>query len=365
MTYLTQLNAKIDRVKTLLSPFGTPELTVFTSPEHHYRMRAEFRIWHEGNEISYAMFEHGQKASTSSLIKLSEFPIAHHSINQLMPILLEKISGSPILKKRLYQCEFLSTLSGQMLVTLIYHRKLDEEWQTAARALQNELGIFIIGRSRGQKIVLSQDFVTEKLSIHNETFQYRQLEGGFTQPNAYICQKMLEWASKQAQQFEQKGDLLELYCGNGNFTLPLSRQFCRVLATEVSKTSVAAAQWNITANNIQNIQIARLSAEELTQAFSGSRTFQRLSTQGIDLSDYQFSTIFIDPPRAGVDDKTLKLVAQFDQIIYISCNPDTLATNLAALTQTHHIQAAALFDQFPFTHHIESGVVLKRKNTVA
>ena len=361
MSYQIQLNEKIGRINALLAPFSAPKLIVFPSPERYYRMRAEFRIWHEGDTISYAMFERGQKASTSSLIQLSTFPTAHQSINDLMPILLAKLAGNPVLKNRLYQCEFLSTLSGQMLITLIYHRKLDEEWQIAAHALQDELGIFIIGRSRGQKIVLSQDFVTEKLSVHGEIFQYRQLEGGFTQPNAFICQKMLEWASSQAQQFEKQGDLLELYCGNGNFTLPLSRQFPRVLATEVSKTSVAAAQWNIAANQMTNIQIARLSAQEFTEAFSGSRAFQRLSTQGIDLADYQFSTIFVDPPRAGVDDETLKLVALFDQIIYISCNPDTLAANLATLTQTHKIQAAALFDQFPFTHHIESGVVLVRR----
>ena len=112
---------------------------------------------------------------------------------------------------------------------------------------------------------------------------------------------------------------------------------------------------------MDNIQIARLSAEEFTEAFSGCRTFRRLAESGIALADYDFSTIFIDPPRAGVDNATLQLVARFDRIIYVSCNPETLAANLQTLTQTHRIQAAALFDQFPFTPHIESGVMLTRK----
>ena len=141
----------------------------------------------------------------------------------------------------------------------------------------------------------------------------------------------------------------------------MSRRFRRVLATEVSKTSVAAAQWNIQANGTDNIAIARLSAEEFTEAYTGARDFQRLAAQGIRLSDYDFSTIFIDPPRAGVASETLKLVAQFESIIYVSCNPDTLADNLQTLTQTHTVQAAALFDQFPFTPHIESGVLLAKK----
>ena len=71
---------------------------------------------------------------------------------------------------------------------------------------------------------------------------------------------MLTWACDAAQNLGK--DMLELYCGNGNFTLPLSQHFNQVLATEVSKTSVNAAQWNIEANQITNLKIARLSAEE-------------------------------------------------------------------------------------------------------
>ncbi|EIC14207.1 tRNA (uridine(54)-C5)-methyltransferase TrmA [Kingella kingae] len=359
MPYLTQLQEKTERLHAQLAPFGASSLHIVPSAEQGYRMRAEFRIWHEGEEISYAMFQAGSKASSASLIKLQQFPAAHSSINALMPVLLQRIAGCSVLKTRLYQCEFLATLSGEMLITLIYHKKLDDEWQQAACTLQQELGVWIIGRSRGQKIVLQQDFVTERLNVHGETFQYRQLEGGFTQPNAQVCEKMLEWACEQAQ--GAGGDLLELYCGNGNFTLPLSRHFNRVLATEVSKTSVAAAQWNIAANRADNIRIARLSAEEFSAAFAGGREFTHLKQNGIELADYDFSTIFIDPPRAGVDDETLKLVAQFDRIIYVSCNPDTLCANLATLMQTHTLQSAALFDQFPFTHHIESGVMLLKK----
>lgn len=356
MTYQQQLDEKINRLTQMLAPFQAPKLAVFTSPEQHYRMRAEFRIWHEGNQISYAMFQAGKKATAATLIRLQDFPTAHQNINQLMPILLQHLSGSLILKHKLYQCEFLTTLSGETLITLIYHKKLDEHWQQAAQNLQDQLNIAIIGRSKGQKIVLKQDYVTEQLQVQHHTYHYRQIESSFTQPNAYICQQMLTWACKQTQ--NSQGDLLELYCGNGNFTIPLSQHFRQVFATEISKTAIQAAQWNIAANQRPNIALARLSAQEFTQAFSGSRAFTRLKHQPIPLSDYQFSTILVDPPRAGIDLDTLKLMAQFNQIIYISCNPETLCQNLHTLSQTHTIQAAALFDQFPFTHHIESGIIL-------
>lgn len=179
-------------------------------------MRAEFRIWHEGGEMFYAMFERGQKASGASLIRCDQFPAASESINALMPKLIEAASNHPELKNRWYSVEFLSTLSGEMLVTMIYHKKLNEAWQQAAQELAHNLGIHIIGRSRGQKIVLSQDFVTEALTVNGKTFRYRQIEGSFTQPNAQVCQKMLTWACDAAQNLGK--DMLELYCGNGNFT---------------------------------------------------------------------------------------------------------------------------------------------------
>ena len=154
-------------------------------------------------------------------------------------------------------------------------------------------------------------------------------------------------------------DLLELYCGLGNFSLPLAQNFRRVLATEISKPSVAAAQYNIAANNIDNVTILRMSSEEFTAAITGQQTFSRL--EGIDLASYQCDTILVDPPRAGLDDATLEMVSGYQNIVYISCNPDTLADNLEVLQHTHEIKRFALFDQFPYTHHVETGVYLVRK----
>lgn len=359
-TYQTQLDEKAARLTRLLAPFDPPPLAVFPSPERHYRMRAEFRIWHEGGSISYAMFRSGAKASAETLIRLNDFPAAAESINRLMPELIAAVSGSPVLREHWYQCEFLAAGTGETLVSMVYHKKLGADWRTAAEALHKQLGIHIIGRSRGEKTVIGQDFVTEHFTVCGETFRYRQYEGSFTQPNAAVCRHMLEWACAQAETCGGR-DLAELYCGNGNFTLPLSHRFRRVLATEVSKSSVRAAEWNIQANGINNIALARLSAEEFTQALRGERSFQRLRDAGIDLSGYDFSTLFIDPPRAGVDENTLQLAAQFDRILYISCNPDTLCANLRTLTRTHRTAAAALFDQFPYTEHIESGVLLVKK----
>ena len=68
----------------------------------------------------------------------------------------------------------------------------------------------------------------------------------------------------------------------------------------------------------------------------------------------------MDPPRSGLDDTTRTLAKKFENIIYISCNPETLHRDLEELLKTHKIVRFALFDQFAFTEHIESGVILKK-----
>ena len=68
----------------------------------------------------------------------------------------------------------------------------------------------------------------------------------------------------------------------------------------------------------------------------------------------------VDPPRAGLDDKSVELLQHFDNVVYISCNPATLHTNILQMNGSHKIQRFALFDQFPFTDHIELGVYLTR-----
>ncbi|TVP90438.1 MAG: tRNA (uridine(54)-C5)-methyltransferase TrmA [Pseudomonadaceae bacterium] len=352
--YTLQLEAKRQRLVDLLHPFAAPEPEVFASPPEHFRLRAEFRLWYEKGTPHYAMFERGDKRQP---ILLTQLPIASQRINQLMGPLLDACKADPVLGRKLFQVEFLTTLSGEALVTLCYHRPLDEDWDAPARELAAQLDIQLIGRSRGRKRVLGQDYITECLDVDGRQWRYQQVEGGFTQPNGAVNQQMLGWALDAAGHDQR--DLLELYCGNGNFTLPLSTRFRRVLATELAKRSVYAALDNLANNGVDNVTLVRLASEEVTQALTGVREFRRL--QGIDLDGFDFSTVFVDPPRAGLDPATLELVKGYERILYISCNPETLAANLAELDATHRVVRCALFDQFPYTHHMESGVLLQRR----
>jgi tRNA (uracil-5-)-methyltransferase len=357
-SYASQLEEKVQRLSAMLKPFDAPELAVFDSEPEYYRMRAEFRVWHDGDDLYHIMFDQ----ETKSKYRVDQFPAASKTINLAMEKLMEKLRNRPSLRKKLFQIDYLTGLSGELVISLLYHRQLDDEWeadiQQLKRELQPELNVNFIGRARKQKRIVNQDFIIESLPIQGRDYLFKHIENSFTQPNAKVNIKMIEWAKQIASNC--KGDLLELYCGAGNFSLPLAEDFNSVIGTEIAKPSVHAAQYNITANNIDNVKIVRLSAEEFVEALNQKRTFSRL--EGIQLQDYQFDTVLVDPPRAGLDEKTVECVQQFKNIIYISCNPETLVDNLQTLCETHKVAYSALFDQFPFTHHMETGVLLTRKS---
>ena len=352
--YGAQLAAKLDQFKSDFSPFELPEPAVHASLPQHYRLRAEFRIWHQDGRVDYAMFD---SAEPKQPIVVDDFPTAVESICALMSRLRELLCASAVLKDKLFQANFLATQSGELMVTLIYHRLLDDAWQAAATALAAELKIELVGRSRKQKIAIGRDWLLEEFDFNGRRLRYQQIEGSFTQPNGGVNRQMLGWACAQAAKLS--GDLLELYCGNGNFTVALAPLFARVLATEVSTSSVLAARYNLAANDVGNVALLRMSSDEISGALAGVREYRRL--REIDLGAYRFSTLFVDPPRSGLDAATLELASGFAHILYISCNPQTLRDNVAALQATHRIAASAVFDQFPYTRHLECGLLLERR----
>jgi tRNA (uracil-5-)-methyltransferase len=354
--YLQQLQDKVATVKHAFEDYPMPELETFESAPVNYRMRAEFRVWHDGNELDHVMFDQQSKEKYT----VEAFPPASQLINDVMKDLIALLKPKDLVRRKLFQIDYLSSLSQQIVVSLLYHKPLDEVWvqemTTILVQLRQKYHINIVGRAKKQKVLLNKDYVVEALAINKRIYQFKQIENSFTQPNAGVNCKMIEWALDVTKNSE--GDLLELYCGLGNFSLPMAQNFDKVLATEISKSSVAAAQTNIALNEIDNVTILRMSSEEFVQANRGDRSFRRL--EGIDLKEYDCQTILLDPPRSGLDDATLAMVKDYRNIVYISCNPDTLKNNLDVLRQTHKVVRFALFDQFPYTHHEECGIYLQK-----
>ncbi|VEJ26135.1 tRNA (uridine(54)-C5)-methyltransferase TrmA [Helicobacter cholecystus] len=352
LDYEVQLQKKIQTLKTL----GLHTQEIYTSPKEGFRSRAEFRIYRDHLGLHYAMSIGNQP------LPINSCPILLPHLQELLKQLLPLLNASEILKHKLFSLEVLGTLQGESLLTLLYHRPLDHIWESEAKKLEEQLKIQIIGRSKGKKNILSGEYLQDKLLLEEKEYSFIRYDNAFSQPNPYTNIKMLEFVLKCVREAKNKEDLLELYCGGGNFTIPLAQEFHKVFATEIAKNSIKALHQNIQNNHLSNIFCARLSGEESIEALRFQRDFFRL--REVDLGSYNFSHILIDPPRSGVGNSAmLNFISSFKNIIYISCNPCTLKEDLDVLLQTHEIKRFALFDQFPYTHHIESGVWLQKKTT--
>ncbi len=353
--YETQLIEKIEREKNRFNDLYNLDFDIARSGDSKYRGRAEFRIFHLGDEVFYSM-----RNFNNSLLRLSECPMLISPIEKIFEPLRIELSQSQILKRKLFNIEFLGSLdNNEVIVTLIYHKKLDEIWLELAKNLSEKLNIFIIGRSRGERKIINKSSISQFIKIHdsNKIYELEAEEGSFSQPNPKVNEQMINWVVKNSSGGES---LTELYCGYGNFTIPLSNKFKWVLATEVAKSGIAGAEKNRDINNIKNIDFVRVSSAEFTSAINREREFFRF--KNINLDNLKFDSIFVDPPRAGIDSETLKLLSRYDEIIYISCNPETLHRDLTVLVNSHKIIKMAVFDQFPYTHHIEMGAILHKWN---
>lgn len=356
--YAAQLARKVDLNKERFKDFFDGEMRVCASQESAYRARAEFKIWHLDEEIHYAM----NALEGKGVVIIQECPQVNEHIFALMPQLLHQISEAGIGHK-LFGADFLSTSNGTVVVSLLYHKQLDSAWEEKAKLIAQNLSISIIGRSKKQKLIIGCDYVQEALQpkgtyhVGLKTYQFIHIENSFTQPNPRVNEQMIAWAMEQFS--GASGDLLELYCGAGNFTIPFASLFDKVLATEISKSSINAAKNNMQLNSVFNIEFVRMSAEEFVQALDGVRIFNRMKE--IDLNSYELKNIFVDPPRSGMDASSCAFAARHERIVYISCNPETLQRDLTLLTQTHSVQAMALFDQFPYTNHVEMGALLIKR----
>ena len=171
---------------------------------------------------------------------------------------------------------------------------------------------------------------------------------GFIQVNAKINQQMIDNAIKWLD-IKPTDRILDLFCGVGNFTLPLARFASSVTGVEGLAELVAKAEYNAQRNNITN---AAFYQHNLEQDVSQ----QPWAKQG-------FTKVLLDPARAGAAEVMPYVCAlQPECIVYISCNPATLARDSQIADQRgYRVVKVTMLDMFPHTEHLESMVLFERR----
>jgi tRNA (uracil-5-)-methyltransferase len=338
---------KFKSLKRAFSKIYPLEITINKSQDSHYRSRCEFGY---SNDMYTMISPEGNK------IYLKEFLPARKSIYKLMPKLLRYINQSKEIKNKLFQINFRSNNDNKILVTLIYHKKISTELEKVLLKLSNEFELHVIGRAKNQIFSSSKNFfLNENIKINNNFITLYQLDNTFFQPNHYLLPKMI---SKVYELIHDPSDLIELYCGCGTFTIPLSEKFNKIFTSENNRDAFKCLKKAISVNHIHNIFTARLSAKEVNQLFDGKK-FRRMGSTNIN--EFNFSHILVDPPRSGLGLDVINFISKFKNIIYISCNQDSYLNDIKLLKK-HKLAHIEFFDQFPNTNHIEIISLLTKKS---
>ncbi|HYA88925.1 MAG TPA: 23S rRNA (uracil(1939)-C(5))-methyltransferase RlmD [Nitrospirota bacterium] len=345
IAYTAQLGYKEDILQDTLLRIGgiAPRhpLPILPSPcTDHYRLRTQFNVRTIEGTQRIGFFRHG----SYSLVEVDDAFLLHPLINrtlkairslaQQLPLLTEiHINATPRGQVHILLFSQLSTLAS--LEPFYFNLKKEVPEVIGITAYANKQKAFVLGSNR--------------LSLELDGLTYTATEGNFYQvnweQNKNMVRTVMDFAGLAGHE-----TVLDLYCGIGNFALPLARKARNVIGIESGFAAIEDARANAELNGISNVEFI---ADDLQ---NGLKTLLRQKIRA--------DVIILDPPRAGATLKTLERVLAFvpQKIVYVSCNPSTLARDL----KYFHLFGFRLdrlqpVDMFPYTYHIECVAEMRRE----
>ncbi|MNZ65298.1 23S rRNA (uracil(1939)-C(5))-methyltransferase RlmD [compost metagenome] len=306
-----------------------------SGPEFAYRRRARVAVrW----DNKAKKLEVGFRAEASQdIVAIEDCPVLVQPLQSIMrhlPMLLQSLSKPQVVGH-------VELFSGTALALLLRHTAPLAEGDLARlQAFCKEAGVQLWLQGEGEPYPLDAgQTLGFTLAPWNLELAYRP--GDFVQVNAAVNTAMIEqalaWLAPQADE-----RVLDLFCGLGNFALPLARQAREVVAVEGVQAMVERAAANARSNDLHNTQF-----------------FQADLSQPLTASGWAaggFSAVLLDPPRDGAYEVVRKIAdLGAKRLVYVSCNPATLARDtLELVRQGYRLKCAGILDMFPQTAHVEA-----------
>ncbi|HCC10581.1 MULTISPECIES: 23S rRNA (uracil(1939)-C(5))-methyltransferase RlmD [Atlantibacter] len=328
------------KAQSLARLMNHPVDNIIASPEWGYRRRARLSL----NYLSRAQtLEMGfRKAASSDLVDIRQCPVMVPRLEALLPALRICLNGLQGVR-RLGHVELVLADNGPLMV--LRHTEplsANDKQKLEQFSHQHDVALFLAPQSDALEHITG-----DEPYYHSDGLRLTFSPRDFIQVNDAVNQQMvaraLEWLDVQPTD-----RVLDLFCGMGNFTLPLARRAQSVVGVEGVPALVAKAQRNAESNGLKNVIFFHENLEE-------DVTRQPWAAQGFD-------KILLDPARAGapgVMQHVVKLMPR--RVVYVSCNPATLARDSEELLRAgYHIQQLAMLDMFPHTGHLESMVLFVR-----
>ena len=364
MDYAEEARLKADRVRQALNRIGgenLEEVPILAAPDcHGYRNKAQYPVSSEKGRVFAGFF----KAGTHQVVENKRCLILPEETDKVKGIVIDYVNHYRItaydettgkgLLRHIYVRR--GAVSGQVLVCLVVNgRKLPHTEDLIAR-LQQVPGFTSLVLSVNTKpgnTVLGDEYITLYGPGYIEDtlcgLQFRLSPRSFYQVNHHQAQRLYEAAISQAQ--ITKNDLvLDLYCGVGTITLAMAKAAGKVLGVEVVEQAILDARDNAKRNGIENAEF-----------FCGDagKAALELEQKGI-IPD----VVVVDPPRKGLNADAIEAMAKMQpkRIVYVSCDPATLARDVALLKEKgYKVASAQAADLFPRCAHVESIVCLCRQ----
>ncbi len=331
MEYEKQVSVKEEILIDAMRRIGDVEVALTPSlaaQEFGYRHRGQFKVSAEGAVGFY-------REGTREVIAVEHCPVMAPGINDL----LRKLAGI-----ELRGVKELSVMAGDTLAILVKGTMADE----AAQSLLDS-GLSGIAFEDGGS--MGKDYITLDLN----GLKYSVTPWSFFQSHWSLNRMVVEAVVRELSPLENKR-VLDLYAGAGNFSLPLSLQALETVAVEENPSAVEDGRRNVTLNGIRNCTFVNMSVEKVLRS-TRKQQVDRL------FGETHFDIIVLDPPRAGLTAECLRKVmeAGSERIVYISCNPATLARDVKKMREKYDIETVRMVDFFPNTYHIEALAFLRRK----
>jgi len=219
--------------------------------------------------------------------------------------------------------------------------------------LSDNLNKFLANKTQ----IFEQDFIPKEIKIiDNENgeisvgkYKFEVNNKSFFQANKFLTGKMANWCKENVENVE---NLLDIYGGVGLFSVFCSEKAKNITLIEIDERMADLAQKTFEKNGISNAKAIGMSAEE----FVGADIIRSQQNK------FSYDCIIIDPPRVGLDKKVAEIIAKSTKkVIYISCNPTTQARDARIFADLgFKITKTALFDCYPNTFHIETGIVFEK-----
>jgi 23S rRNA (uracil1939-C5)-methyltransferase len=358
LTYSDQLRAKEEIFSDILWRSGRVERNqiekVSPAPEpFDYRSRIQLKIRYIGGELHMGFY----RAGSHFVVDLpGRCAISHPRINRVIGDLKRLLLHSAEADK-IPQIDIAVGGDGALELVIHYIGNNREELARFFRANRLSLGADGIFLQTGRKTSLEEigggDYhalaymVPDPFSPESPAYRLAFSNGGFSQvnyeQNLHLIETVCTWAGLTGRE-----RVLDLYCGNGNFSLPLSRKAGHILGVEDYGPSIASARENCAANGIKNAAF---------ECCDARGAVDRLVSRG-----ETFDLVLMDPPRTGAREVVAQIPALGPRsIIYVSCDPATLARDIGILKKRgYEVEKIRPVDMFPQTYHVESVTLLKR-----